>query len=491
MSDKDVIFDRQVIDCLGEITPPEGEISRINPWSKPIGFITWGFILTTLHLNFAYLQYILPTIGVTLIFFGFRSLRKENKYFTALWIFSIIKLFLQLAELVRVSSPLNVADYPVLAIGTVMIAFQIIMFLVFQAALNKVFEKAGKNVQEKPLLWASVWTLAVYLIALSPFSSSWLVFIPMMICYYIIVRSLFRVGDQLDDTGYILTNAPVSISNRTFGWAYCLIALALVITCSIYYNHLQLDPQAYEPPRITEARQRLLDLDFPCEALQYLKDEDVELLREAKDVEVFSKQLMFDPKKIEHRESFGNRTYITHTYEPGKKNMEVTTIYIEMPEKLLYVMQYFTWQGGTPVWQDGLLIAGENKAEDKEIVSSGLFYEKKGTQYIADFPRLACDRYTYNSFFGEDYSIVISGALSYPFGSERQGGYVLYRYTVETDSDLFGSHAYFSYVHLSSPLRIPYARTDDLIMRGAYTFYDELQQHHTTYDSLYYRETNR
>lgn len=491
MRDSDLVFDRQVMDCLGEITPPEGEISRINPWSKPIGFITWGFILTTLHLNFAYLQYILPTVGVVLVFLGFRSLRKENKYFTVLWFFSIVKLLLQLLELVWISTPLNLTDFPGLAAGTVMLLFQIAMFLIFQAALNKTYEKAGKTLQEKPLIWASVWTLAVFLLALSPLSSSWLVFIPMMLCYYIIVRSLFRVGDQLDGTGYVLTNAPVAISNRTFGWAYCLIGLATVIACSVYYNHLQLEPQVYEPPQITEGRQRLLALDFPPGALQYLRDDDVELLSGAKDVEAFSKLLMFDPKRIEHRDSYENYTYITHSYEPGKKNMEVTTVFIEMPENLLYVMQYFTWEGGTPLWQDGLLIAGENKAEDKEIVSSGLFYEKKGTRYIADFPRLVCDRYTYNSFFGEDYSIVISGALSYPFGSEKQGGYVLYRYTVETDSDIFSSHAYFSYVHLSNPLRIPYAKTDDLIMRGAYTFYDELQQHYTTYDSLAYRERNR
>ena len=27
--------------------------------------------------------------------------------------------------------------------------------------------------------------------------------------------------------------------------------------------------------------------------------------------------------------------------------------------KLLYVMQYFSWQGGRPIWQDGLLLKGE------------------------------------------------------------------------------------------------------------------------------------
>jgi hypothetical protein len=153
MNGKDFNFDQQMIDQLSELPPPEEEIRKINPWSKPIGFITWGFILTTLHLNFIYLQYILPTIGVLLIFFGFRSLRNENKYFKAVWVLSIVKLLLQLADLVRVSMPLNTVDYPELAIGTVILASRIAMFLIFHAALKETYKKADKLIKSAPLLY--------------------------------------------------------------------------------------------------------------------------------------------------------------------------------------------------------------------------------------------------------------------------------------------------------------------------------------------------
>ena len=488
MIGKDCNFDQQVIDRLSGLTPPEEEIRNINPWSKPIGFITWGFILTTLHLNFIYLQYILPTIGAILIFLGFRTLRNENKYFKTVWILSIVKPLLQLVNLVWVSTPLKTVDYPELAIGTVMLVFQIAMFLIFQAALKETFNKAGKSTEGAPLLWASVWTVAAFLIALSPSSKSWFVFIPMVVCYILIVRSLFRIGGQLDDAGYVLTNAPVRISNRTIGRVYFLIALAIVMTCSAFYNHLKLEPQEYHLPETTEARQHLLDMEFPAEALQCLSDEDVTMLSRAVNVEVFSKLLMFDPKKVEHREGFEGYTHITHTYEPGKKNIESTTVYIEMPENVVYVMQYFTWKGGWPVWQDGFLISGETKADDKQIVSSGLLYSKKGIRNTADFPRLVCEKTTRNTMFGSDYSVLIAGALSYPFGSEDQGGYVLYRYTVMAGSDIYTTHATLSYVHLSSPLHIPYVRTEDLILSGAYTFVDRLQQHYTTYESLSFRD---
>ena len=484
MSEKDYNFDKQMIEQLSYVTPPEEEVRKTNPWSKPIGFITWGFILTTMHLNFLYLQYILPVIGVILIFLGFRSLRNENKYFKVAWLLSILKLSLHLGDLVWISTPLNIMDYPKFAIGSVMFPFQIALFLVFRAALKETSKKADRLMESDPLLWATLWTMASYLIALSPLSNSWLIFIPMLVCYIFIVRSLYSIGDELDDTGYVLTNAPVKISNRTFGWTYFLIAFTVVIICSIFSNHLKLQSQEYFHPETTEARQHLLDLEFPAEALRYLSNEDVTMLSEAVNVESFSKLLMFDAKRIEHEERYGNNIQITHTYEPGKKNMDATTVYIELPKNVVYVMQYFTWNGGRPIWQDGILISGETAADDKQIISSGLFYSKRDAEYTADFPRIVCDKVTQHTMFGTYYPVLITGALSYPLGSEDQGGYVLYRYTVKVDSDIYDTYNIFSYVHLLSPLHIPYTRTEDLILSGAYTFEDMLQQHQTKYESL-------
>jgi hypothetical protein len=495
MKEKDLnfnkqLFDQQIVEQLGEIPPPEDEISNINPWEKPIGFITWGFILTTFHLNNLKLQYILPSIGVILIYLGFRSLRKENKYFKTAWILAIVKMVWHLANFVWISTPLNTIEYPEIAIGMIANGFQIVMYLVFHMALKVTYKKADKKAEAAPLLWASLWTAAVVLIALSPMSQNWLVFIPMVICYILIVRSLYRTGTQLGDAGYVLKNASVKISNQLLGWIYILIALVTVVSCSVFSNHLKLAPQEYHVPETNQARQQLLDMGFPADALQYLNDEVVALLRGAVDVEVYNKLLMIDPRKIEHKESYGSHTWITHTYEPGRKNIDSTTIYIEMPENLVYVMQYFKWKEGNPVWQDGIMISGESKADDKKIISSGLFYKRKGNEYVADFPRLVCDKVVRNTMFGVDYSMLITGALSYPFGSESQGGYVLYSYTIPIESNVYATLSMLSYVHLSSPIHIPYAKTEEQILNGAYIFEDMLQQHYTNYESAAGRAKN-
>jgi hypothetical protein len=484
MSANDFDFDRKIIDHRSELYPSEEEIRNMNPWSKPIGLIIWGFILTTLHLNFLYLQYIMPTIGVILLFLGFQSLKHENKYFRAAWILSILKLILQLGNLIKVTTPLNVADYPELVMGIAMLAFQIIMFMVFRTALHQVYENAGTVSHSDPLLWASLWTIAAFLIALSPLSHSWLVFIPMVICYVFIVRSLYHLGSEMDDAGYVLTNAPVTISNRTFGWAYFTVALAMVITCCTVYNHLRLEPEEYHPPQSTAARQHLLDMSFPEQALQHLSDEDISMISGAVNIEVFRELLMFDAREVEHQETEGGSVQVTVTREPGVKNIEALTVYMEMPEDMIYILQYFTWQGGQPIWQDAIQILGEHNAKDWRIVSSGLFYTRKGVDYIADFPRLVCEKRTQTGIFGTSDLVQIAGALSYPFGSQHQGGYVLYGYRLLADSDKYMTAATLNYVHLSSPLHIPYAYTEERILSGEYFFSDTKQQHYTIYESL-------
>jgi hypothetical protein len=490
VNEKDFNFDQQMIEQLGEIIPPEDEIQGINPWSKPIGFITWGLILTTVHLNFLYLQYFLPTIGVILMFLGFRSLRNENKYFKVLWILSIIKLLFQPVNIIEITTPLNMVVFPVIIIGIVILPFRVAMFLIFHIAIKNVYKKADRCLEKFPLLWAALWAVVSFLIAISPLSESWLVFIPMIICHILIVRSLFSIGEQLDNIGYVLINAPVRINNRTFGWAYFLLTLAVMISCSIFYNHLQLEPQEYQPPANTSLRQHLFDMDFPVKALQYLDDQDVAMLSNAVNIEVFNKLLMYDPKKVEHRSGTEGNMYITHTYEPGEKNMESTTIYIEMPENIIYVMQYFNWVDGNPIWQDGIVIYGESRedaTDDKEIISSSLFYSKKGIEYTADFPRLACEQVAISSMFGTYYTVPVTAAFSYPFGAQNQGGYILYSYTVKAEIDNYITHSTLNYIHRLSPLGIPYTRTEEQILNGSYMFIDELNQHYTTYESLSYK----
>ena len=57
---------------------PEEERVEPTPWQHLAGKLVWGVILSTITLNFLYLDVILPVIGIILLVQAFRPLRKEN-----------------------------------------------------------------------------------------------------------------------------------------------------------------------------------------------------------------------------------------------------------------------------------------------------------------------------------------------------------------------------------------------------------------------------
>ena len=75
MSD-DLHFDQLLTEDAAAL-PPSGV--EVNPWREAMCLVLWGLGLTTLTLNFLYLDIILPAVGAILMVLGFRTLRRENR----------------------------------------------------------------------------------------------------------------------------------------------------------------------------------------------------------------------------------------------------------------------------------------------------------------------------------------------------------------------------------------------------------------------------
>ncbi|HCO50788.1 MAG TPA: hypothetical protein DIT21_05145, partial [Oscillibacter sp.] len=63
--------------------PPEEVVRDVTPWKRAMNQVLIGMVLCTIILNFWYLNYILPAVGMVLWLLGLRALRRENGYFTA------------------------------------------------------------------------------------------------------------------------------------------------------------------------------------------------------------------------------------------------------------------------------------------------------------------------------------------------------------------------------------------------------------------------
>lgn len=476
-----VEMDNLEIDNETEAISGEGESGHNNPWRGPILFITWGFTLISFTLNFLFLQYILPTIGAVFMYLGFRSLRRSNRWFFAAWIIAAMKLIWQIGHLTVSVTPMITLINQNIVIRIIVISLQIALLAVYRNALRIVYRRIGITPARDPVLLAIIWTILIAVFAFLPFVNHWLVILPLIIFFIIVVRSLHQVGDELDQAASAFINAPSKVSNKILAWGYlisCLIFVAVFCTIS---NHLRLEESEKIESTGSETRTALIELGFPEMILLDLTDYDVTKLHGAIHIESSSDSLMFDPVKVSTKT--GENSY-TISNKAGNCNLQATTIYIEFPDNLLYVLVYFDWEDSKAYWQDGFTIWGE---KNFELLNGILLYEKNGVEYTAPIPRLSCENVTTYNFFGVNESRQISGAVSYPYASENQRGYVFYRIQLPAEQWL-GCNC-FNYLHNHHPFKLPYVETEKQLLHGN-LFNNNMQQHYTNFELQAYRDAN-
>ena len=98
-------FDLELIEQVGELPHPPGEVECYTPWRDAMSLLLFGQALVTFHLEFLYLQYLLPLLGSVLVYLGSRSLRSENKCFRLCWVLGGARLAWNIVYLVLNATP--------------------------------------------------------------------------------------------------------------------------------------------------------------------------------------------------------------------------------------------------------------------------------------------------------------------------------------------------------------------------------------------------
>lgn len=222
-------FDRMIEQEIAGTIPSQGVVEEVNPWHEPIDRIAGGLALTGITLNFLYLDYLLPAVGVVLQYLGFRALRRNGVDFRLAWVLSIVRLTWVGAFLVLSATPwLPIGDLDI-ALGLTSMILQIVQLLALRAGLRQTCRTAGVEPQSDPLKAAACWEALILVLAFSPLAHSWLAAIPMVIAFVCIVRALFRLGESMGEAGYCFVAAPVRLSARVVRWGYLGLCFVLIL----------------------------------------------------------------------------------------------------------------------------------------------------------------------------------------------------------------------------------------------------------------------
>lgn len=452
--------------------PPAGPAAEANLWKPAMTRIVWGIGLTTMTLNFWYLNYLLPAFGVMLLALGFRTLRRENCWFTVCWWISCCDLavfFLNrvLDATIWSDIPLPLSAGPMLlglvqsfclwqgiravrrAAGQEDRAGAAGALLVFQTLLGGISLLSGGTLQLNGLLFAAVF----------------------LIIYIFILRGLSRLPSLMDAADYAVQASPTRLPEGAawLGW-FALLSAGILLAGALFCRYpMEWSPvEAGERQGLEAVRDNLLELGMPEQVADDLAPEDLAQLEGALSV---TAQVHAEPINYgrQVRTTSGTHTQVSTVYDV--KELRLSDIAVELPGGHWRIIHHFLWQEDPglrtteciklwPAAQDRL----EGWQQEGELTGR-LLYDWAGTTYTGDYYRITTEHYTSSSlFWGETENTDPFALFSLPRQGERCRGYLTYG--IQTVEEGWIIDSWSNYTHQIRLLNYPAMTAQEFDMSG-------------------------
>ena len=442
MSD-DLRFDRLLQEEANALAPAADEV---NPWRESMVLVLWGIGLTSITLNFLYLDVILPALGAVLMVLGFRTLRGENRALRWCWRLSMAVAAVRSIAAVAAALPQDTGS----AAGYAVMGLTLALYICLWRGMVGVSRAAGAEKATAPAAGA----LAVFYVVLFVLAhiglEGWLAVLPLLIVYVMILRSLVRLSRSLADMGYVIHAAPVRLPAAAVLWGYLGMTLAAVVLAMLLGQRYPMNWQVRaDAPQDAAIRAELLELGFPEKVLNDLTAEETAKMSGATEIrtqtdmeydkiryrelntDIWYDTAMPDNWQYDHAEKQqdGSYRYVYRIYDVRTCVMTHVAVLLEeeciilhhaaivKPPKESYTEAMELW----PVWYG-----------DPDEWSRGGWYQgrvlcdKAGRSYAAGFSALTEGSYESTGFFGSSRRSAITAEWSRLHGSENIRAYILY-----------------------------------------------------------------
>ncbi|MGI5962844.1 MAG: hypothetical protein ACOX7N_03895 [Lawsonibacter sp.] len=442
-------FDRALEEKLTSLPPPEEVVEQITPWKRATSRIVAGIILTTCTLNLWNLPQLMLSVGTILLFLGFRTLRRENGWFTACWLISCYETVSLFVTLVCSATCWWAEEGP----GPwryLSLIPPLIQYICLWQGIRAVRRKAGQPDRAGAagaLVWFYLMLCALGMVE----AQGLLILLPIAVLYFVILRNMARVPSLLDGAGYEVQAAGMRVSDWAI-WGIWIAALLVSIPLAgLLFGRYPMDWAAVEQSeqaQLEETADHLRLLGLPEQVLADLTAEDLAALSGAVGVTVEVDEHPLN-KGREVRQTAGNVTQIHTVYDV--KELKTSDIAVELENGNWRIIHHFFWQGergigGTEcmkIWPTDQ----ENEGWRRVGAPSGqVLYDRNGTTFASDFYSLGMEDYTSQSiFWGESNRNDLFAVFSLPLVGENCRGYVSYE--VEMVEEGWIINSWSNYTH--------------------------------------------
>ena len=481
-------FDRRIVEDMSQLPPAPGEVESYTPWRAAMTKILWGMGLTTFRFEFFYLQYILPLLGAALLYLGYRSLRRENRWFRLCWVLSGVLLAVHMATDILTATPVMgwITQNPALNWGLTwpLVGMQLLLLFALWRGTRAAFASVG---EAEPRDWLKR-GLVCYLLSLAialwselvPLTQDdgffgpsileqyeWLyygrsiAFIALQI--YLLV-CIARQSGALADRGYAITPVPVRFTPTVFlAGVFAVVLLSSIAALWLSSRAPALEAQPLSAVHVEEyssVRAHLVDLGMDADLANSLDETELERCRDA---------LAVYDLPLTH--AYGENTY-NREDETGRADVEYVTLRswaVQLPDDQVRYYLTFRWlQNPEYNIRDGL--TGDPSSYDPSYdFSARILWDQDGQTWSAaptvhlgggetpeELPDWALEWYDYELENLGHLAYIPWCQFSFPADSENRWGWMAWS---QDRSDDAGTLYYLSllfYRHQVSWLHYPY-----------------------------------
>lgn len=464
--ENDTAFDAFLENAVPEL-PPETIVAEVTPWKRSTNRVLTGIAFTTITLNFWCLNYILPAIGTILLLLGFRSLRRENRWFGCCFAVSVLRAACFFPSLVLNTTILQGAVYasigPVLTASNLLLVFT--QFVCLWRGFLSVQKKAGLPPRAGGAAALILWYALMCLLASAQYSGLFIAGF-MLVGYILILRSLYQLSKELDEAGYAIRTAPVKTTDRCVVISLAALLLAGIVCGYLFGGSYPMEWSARDPAEhsgVEELKADLERLGFPAYVLNDLSAEDIAACEGAIQVVVDVTDEPVNEGRAEITEyGSGNHRHFVQDTVYDVKELRITGVGVQVPGERdrWIIFHHFLWTTdpgfyGTesiqlwPVYRD--ISEGWHAAGN---VTGRVLYDGNGETFAADYYFLGPQTFTSSSiFWGSQSNTDVFAAFSMPRSGHDHRGYVAY--PVEAAKDGYIISSWFNYTHQRSWMQYP------------------------------------
>ena len=439
-------FDALLESSVNEL-PPDDVARDVTPWRRAMNQILTGFSLGAVTVSILRLEIFLPAVGAVLQILGFRSLRRENRWFTACWVLSLLRGAILLPALVLNATIWQETFYAAagarLSYGG--LSLQLALVFCFWRAVKDI--RRGEPADAAKMLF--VWYIV--LTGLCRIGSGGIILgLALLAAFVFVLRSLFSLAGEMEASGYSLEPSRVKLSD-----AALVRGIAALVAIGIFcgYGFFGRYPMAWE--KADEAlsseahtvKAELLSLGYPADALDDLTEDEILSCRGAICVVVReSDEPMNEGREVTSVE--GNTTYVTHAYDV--KEMHFTSVAVQLsasPERWR-IFHHFRWTDGTSFCgTEALQLWTASYGElswtvDSDVSGRVLYDSAAGESMRAPYYSVS-----------EDSDGAVYAEFSFPYRAANARGYVSYETTPWEEGNLLNS--WLNYTHQRSLFQYP------------------------------------